>query len=101
MKYIKRFNTTATIKPASIFKSFGVNSWKPVILGVSFQKKLIFITGMLFFLLLPPENEFLQKFGIINGHNNEEFTIKHLEKLLCEVCGRFFWSFLHQYQLAL
>ena len=54
MKYIKRFNTTATIKPASIFKSFGVNSWKPVILGVSFQKKVDFYyRNAIFFTFCP------------------------------------------------
>ena len=42
--------------------SFGVNSWKPVILGAFFAKKVIFITGMPCVLLLPPEHEFLQTF---------------------------------------
>ena len=69
--------------------------------GISCKEKVIFIRGMPFFLLLPLESEFLQKFWTINAHNNEEFTIKHWEKILCEVCGRFFWSFLHQYHLAL
>ena len=45
--------------------------------AIFFKEKVIFITGMLFFLLLPPENEFLQKFWTMNAHNNEEFTFKH------------------------
>ena len=60
-----------------MLNSFGVNSWKPVILGVFCKEKVNFITGMPFFLLLTPENEFLQKFLTINAHNNEVFTIKH------------------------
>ena len=44
---------------------------------------------MVFYLLLPPENEYWLKFWIINTHNNEEFTIKYWQKILCEVCGRF------------
>ena len=46
-----------------MFNSFGVNSWNSVIPGGFFAKK----TGMPFFLLLPPENEFLQKFSISPG----------------------------------
>ena len=80
-----------SIKPASIIYSFGVNSWKPVILGDLLQK-CDFFTVMPFFLLLAPDNEFLQKFWTINAHYNEEFTMKHWEKLLCKVCGRFLWS---------
>ena len=34
---------------------------------------------MPFFLLLAPENEFLQRFGTINAHNNEELQLS-LEK---------------------
>ena len=50
-------------KPTSILYSFGVNSWKPVTLGDFFRKENVyFITGMQFFLLLPPENGFLQIF---------------------------------------
>ena len=60
-----------------MLNSFGVNSWKPVILGVFYKEKVNFITGMPLFLLLTPENEFLQKFLTINAHNNEVFTIKH------------------------
>ena len=61
--------------------------------GEVYKEKVIFITGMPFFLVLPPENEFLQTFWTINTHNNEEFTIKHYKKKLCEVCGWFFWDF--------
>ena len=68
--------------------------------GIFCRANVIFITGMPFFLLLPHENEFLQIFWTINAHSNEEFTMKHWEKT-CEVCGRFFWSFLHQYHLAI
>ena len=49
----------------SILNSFGVNSWKPVILGDFLQKK-----GDI-------ESELLQKLWNINAHNNEQFTIKH------------------------
>ena len=45
------------------------------------KANVIFITGMPFFLLLPPENEFLQIFWTINAHNNEEFTMKYWKKL--------------------
>ena len=49
--------------------------------GGFFEKKSWFLlTGMPVFLLLPPENEILQNFWIINADNNEEFTIKHWEK---------------------
>ena len=48
--------------------------------GEFFAKKVVFITGMPFFLLLPPENVFIQKFWTINGHKNEEFTTKHWKK---------------------
>ena len=44
------------------------------------KENKIFITGIPFFLTLPPENEFLQTFWTINARNNEEFTIKHWEK---------------------
>ena len=57
------------------------------------KENVIFITGMSFFQLLPPENEFLQMFWTINTNNNEEFTIKHWQEILCRVCGGFFWSF--------
>ena len=67
---------------------------------IFWKEKLIFISEMPFFLLLPPENESLQLFWTINAHNNEQFTIKHWEKILCEVHVRLFWSFLHQHQLA-
>ena len=78
-------------KPTSILYSFGVNSWKPVTLGDFFRKENVyFITGMRFFLLLPPENGFLQIFWTITAHNKEEFIMKHWEKILCKVCGRFF-----------
>ena len=60
-----------------MLNSFGVNSWKPVILGVFYKEKVIFITGISFFLLLPSGNKFLQTFVTINAHNNEVFTIKH------------------------
>ena len=78
----------STIKPhlwstklVSILNTLGANKWKPVLLGDLLQKKVIFITGMPFFLLLHPENEFLRKFW--NTHNNKECTIKHWEKILC------------------
>ena len=61
-----------SIKLVSILNTLGANSWKPVLLGGDLlQKKVIFITGMPFFLLLHPENEFLQMFWTINAHNNE------------------------------
>ena len=69
--------------------------------GTTCKFEVIFITRMPVFLLLPLENEFLEAFSSINAHNNEEFRIKHWEKISCEVCGRFFWCVLHQYDLAL
>ena len=41
-----------------------------------FAKKVNFYYRNAIFLLLLPESEFLQTFGTINAHNNEEFTIK-------------------------
>ena len=86
---IMKWNISA-IKPhlwstklVSILNTSGANTWKPVLLGDLLQKKVIFITGMPFFLLLHPESEFLLKFWTINAHNNEECTIKHWEKILC------------------
>ena len=86
---ITKWNTS-TIKPhlwsiklVSILNTLGANKWKPVLLGDLLRKKVIFITGMPFFLLLHPESEFLLKFWTINAHNNEECTIKHWEKILC------------------
>ena len=58
--------------------------------GTPWKFQVIFITRMAVFLLLSLENEFLQAFSTIIADNNEEFTIKHGEKILCEVCGRFF-----------
>ena len=43
--------------------------------------KMIFITGMQYFIPLTPESEFLGKVLTINAHNNEEFTIKHCQKI--------------------
>ena len=57
------------------------------------KEKVIFNTGIPFFLFLPPKNEFLQTFSTINAHKNDDVTIKHWEKILCEVFGGFFWSF--------
>ena len=46
-----------------------------------FAKKIWFLLQEChFFYFFPPENEFLQKFGAINAHSNEEFTLKHCEK---------------------
>ena len=56
---------------------------------------------MPFFLFLPPKNEFLQTFSIINAHKNEDVTIKHWEKILCEVLEGFSGLFLHQYHLEI
>ena len=65
-------------KPTSILYSFGVNSWKPVTLGDFFRKENVyFIPVNAIFLLLPPENQFLQTFRTITAHNNKEFTMKH------------------------
>ena len=41
------------------------------------KRNVYFITGMQFFLLSSPENEFLQTFRTITSHDNEEFTMKH------------------------
>ena len=65
------------------------------------QRKCEFYYRHAIFLLLPSENELLQMFWTINAESNQEFTMKHWENILCELCGRFFWSFLHQYHLAL
>ena len=43
--------------------------------------QVIFIIRMPVFLLLSLENEFLEEFSTINADNNEEFTIKHGEKI--------------------
>ena len=80
--------------------SFGVNSWKPVILRDFLLKKVIFITGMLFFLLLPPSNEFLQKFWTINALNNEKFKTKHWKKNYVKFAEGFL-AFLYHSHLAL
>ena len=45
--------------------------------GGFLQRKGEFYHRNAIFLLLTPENEFLQKFLTINAHNNEVFTIKH------------------------
>ena len=53
--------------------------------GFFAKQRWFFITGMSFVLLLPPENEFLQKFWTKNVDDNEEFTNKVLRK-------NFMWS---------
>ena len=60
MKYLKdKTPQLGSIKPASILNSFGVNSWRPVIMGNfllrkddSYYKNAIFSNSP------PPENEF-------------------------------------------
>ena len=54
MKYLKDETPQLwSIKPANILNSFGVKSWKSVILGDFLQRKGDFITGVSFFLLSP------------------------------------------------
>ena len=51
---------------------------KPVILGDFFEKKMcILLQECDFFLLLPPENDFLQTFWTIAAHSKEEIPRKH------------------------
>ena len=50
------------MKPPSILNSFGVKSWKPVIMGDFLQRKGDFYHRNAIFLILPPVNEFLQMF---------------------------------------
>ena len=70
------------------------NQW---FLGIFLEKRWFLLQKCNFFYFYPLK----MNFWTINAHNNEELTIKHWEKILCEVCGRFSWSFLHQYHLAL
>ena len=62
------------------FNRCDISSWKPVL--------FLFLLQECHFLYFTPWKWFFWKFWTINADLNEEFTIKHWEKVLCGVCGR-------------
>ena len=83
-----------------MLNSFGVNSWKPVNLGGFWQRKGDFYYGNASFSTFLLSN-FYRSFEsyMLIAMKNSQLSLE--KKILCEVCGRFFWSFLHQCHLAL
>ena len=54
--------------------------------GVFAKKRDFYYRNTIFFYFYALK----MNFWTINAHNNEEFMMEHWEKILREVCGRFF-----------
>ena len=99
MKYLKDYAPQLwSIKPAIILNSFGVNSWKPVIRRNFLQRKGDFNYRNAIFLLLPPENEFLQKFWTIrlitmknSQSSHDKFYVKFVKAFSGLFCINITW----------